>query len=127
MKKQVMGLAIAGVLTLGGAVAFAGEDGLAQRNGFARGDIFGERGGCLLEGENRDNRLEEIAGALEGVDRQDLADYLRGGDFVNVREALDGLPQEDQLEVREAMRDAGLNNRSGAGCGMGRRLGRGRK
>lgn len=130
MKKQLLGLSILGVVALGGSVAFASGEGVVE-NGFARGGLSAEKGTCLVEGENRDKRLEEIALALEGVDRQDLADYLRTGEFTNVREALDGLAQEDQLEVRQAMRESGLNNRKaskdGSGCGLGRQMGRSKK
>lgn len=135
MKKKIVGIALTAVMALGGMSAFASEDAPAQQNTQARAEQGAKRGQgkmarlggqCTGEnaGENRASRLESIVKALESAGKSDIAAKLQAEEFGTVREAIESLTEEENLAVREVMRELKLNgNGNASGNGMAKRDG----
>lgn len=135
MKKRIMGVALTAVMALGGMSAFAADGAPASQNTQARVEQGAERGQGKMArsggqgtgenaGENRASRLESIVKALEDAGKSDIAAKLQSEEFTTMREAIESLSEEENLAVRETMRELKLNgNGNASGNGMAKRDG----
>lgn len=135
MKKRIIGVALTAVMVLGGVSALAADDAAVQQNVQQRAEQGAKRGQGKMArsggqgtgestGANRAARLESIVKGLEEAGKSDIAAKLQNEEFTTMREAIESLTEEENLAVRETMRELKLNgNGNASGNGMAKRDG----
>jgi hypothetical protein len=123
MKKKIVGLALTAVVALGSMSAFAADGATGAQQGKAN-RAGKQYASAECTGENRASRLQSIVEGLEAAGKGDIAAKLQEGEFETVREAIESLTEEENLAVRETMRELKLNGKGNAsGKGMAKRDG----
>lgn len=135
MKKRIVGIALTAVMALGGMSAFAADGAEVQQNTQARAEQGTGNGQGKMNrsagqgtgenaGANRQSRIDSVVKALETAGKSEIAAKLQSGEFANMREAIESLSEEENLAVRETMRELKLNgNGNASGNGMAKRDG----